>query len=477
MEDFFPNKPLVVVSNREPYIHNRVNGQIQAMRPAGGAANAVDSVVRACGGIWFAHGSGDADREVVDKNDCVQVPEENPEYTLKRIWLTQEEVKGYYYGFANKALWPLCHLAYAKPSFEEKEWHMYQKVNRKFADAILKYLDGRDAFVWIQDYHFALLPRYLREANPNLSIAQFWHIPWPSPEQFRICPKGEEILQGLLGNDLMGFHIVYHCNNFIHTVNSVLESRVDWEKNTMIFQGKETLVRAFPISVDFEAISGDTDKEDVVNLSKEMKKEYRLDCPNIVFGVDRIDYSKGIPERLMAIDRFLESHPTFKEKVIFVVAGAPSRMKLAIYRNVNREIDRLVEEVNQKHKTKSWCPVIFIRRTLTRKEILAFYRLANVCIVSPLHDGMNIVAKEYVSAKNDLNGVLILSKFTGVAREYKRALQINPFDVDQFANSIKVALEMDEKEKHSRMRELRKITRSNNVYHWALSIMQQLVTL
>ena len=193
MEDFFPNKPLVVVSNREPYIHNRVNGQIQAMRPAGGAANAVDSVIRACGGIWFAHGSGDADREVVDKNDCVQVPEENPEYTLKRIWLTQEEVKGYYYGFANKALWPLCHLAYAKPSFEEKEWRIYQKVNRKFADAIIKYLDGRDAFVWIQDYHFALLPRYLREANPNLSIAQFWHIPWPSPEQFRIGPKGEEI--------------------------------------------------------------------------------------------------------------------------------------------------------------------------------------------------------------------------------------------------------------------------------------------
>jgi trehalose 6-phosphate synthase len=441
-------------------------------------ASGLDPVLRACGGLWVAHGSGAADRLVVDARDCVAVPPDNPRYTLKRVWLTKEEEAGYYYGFANEALWPLCHVVFTRPRFEQADWMAYIRVNEKFAQAILEELQEEPAVVWIQDYHFALLPRLLKEARPDLVVAQFWHIPWPNPESFRICPWKKEILWGLLANDLLGFHIRYHCDNFLATVDRELEVRVDRERLSVFHHnGIETLVRPFPISTDFAGLSRQAESSAVEEETRRLQAVYGLHSLRVCVGIDRFDYTKGIPERLRTVDRLFTKYPEYRERVVFVQAGPESRAHIKRYKELNEEITGLVEEINWRHGSNGWTPILLLRQHLALPQVLALYRLAEVCVVSSLHDGMNLVAKEFIAAKNDQSGVLVLSRFTGAARELSQALLINPYDTETFADTLAAALAMDVEERDSRMRALRATVERNNIYRWAGKVLILLASL
>ena len=465
----------VVVSNREPYIHTFSGRKIVFQMPASGLTVALDPVMQACGGTWIAHGGGDADKEVVDKDNKVGVPPGKPRYSLKRVWLSKEEENGYYYGFANKALWPLCHIVYNRPEFDEADWNTYKKVNDIFAQSVLEEVGSKKAFVFIQDYHLTLLPKLIKERNPSIITAQFWHIPWPNPEVFRICPWLEEILQGLLSNDLLGFHVRYHCNNFLDTVERTIEALVDRERYEVTCGGKRTAVRPFPISVDFEKISQDAQKEEVTAEIERLKEKLGLGGEMIGIGIDRIDYTKGIPDRLRAIDRFLAKHRRFWGRVVFIQAGVPSRIQIEEYRELNEEINSLVDEINWKYRIGHWRPIIYLLGYESPLTLMALRRMANFCLVSSLHDGMNLVAKEFVASRFDEDGVLILSPFTGAARELTDALLVNPYATDDFAKAIRNTLEMPQPERQRRMRKMREVVRENNIYKWAADIISDLL--
>ncbi|PIV24929.1 MAG: trehalose-6-phosphate synthase [Deltaproteobacteria bacterium CG03_land_8_20_14_0_80_45_14] len=466
---------LLVVSNREPYIHNWKEDQIECIRPASGLTIALDPMMRACGGVWVAHGSGTADRETVDNNQKVRVPPEDPRYELKRVWLSKEEEEGFYYGFANEALWPLCHIAYTRPVFKASDWEYYKKVNHLFAEKVLEETGSERPLVFIQDYHLALLPRIIKEKNPDALTVQFWHIPWPNPEAFRICPWKKELLEGLLGNDLLGFHIRYHCNNFIDTVDRELEARPDRERSAIVYKDKITYIRHFPISIDFDAIAESAAKKEVEEEVKRLKIKYRLLGDVIGVGVDRLDYTKGIPEKFRAIDLFLDQNPEYKKRFVYIQLGAPSREHIPSYKQINDEIDEWVEKVNWRHRTEYWSPILFLREHIPFLSMLAFYKMSHFCIVSSLQDGMNLVAKEYIAAKTDSNGVLILSRFTGASRELNEALLINPYAADEFAQTIKEAIEMPPEEGTRRMKKLREIVRERNIYRWADQILTKAI--
>jgi trehalose 6-phosphate synthase len=457
---------LIVVANREPYIHRYRDGEIEWIRPAGGMTAALDPVMRACGGVWIAHGSGDADRDACDPAGRVRVPPGDPSYVLRRVWLTKDDEDGYYYGLANSTLWPLCHQVFCRPTFEPSHWETYCKVNEKFAAAVLEEAQGGPALVFVQDYHFALVPGLLKSMRPDLVVAQFWHIPWPNSEKFLVCPWGKEILRGMLGNDLLGFHTQHDCNNFLETVDRALECRIDREKFAVTRGGHETSVRPFPISVDPDLASEylATDWEE---RALALRRKYRLADRSLLIGVDRVDYTKGIPERLRAVDRLLHLHPELKGRFHFVQVGAPSRTHLSAYRDLTDEVQDLADRINWEHGTERWQPIVFLNEHHGPKEITLLYRMAAGCVVSSLHDGMNLVAKEFVAAREDERGVLVLSKFTGAARELSDAILVNPFDVEELANGLYLAMKMSAEEQEFRMRRMRSQVTDHNIYRWA----------
>jgi len=469
---------LFVVSNREPYLHviDEATGITKCMRPASGVVTALHPILCACGGTWLAHGAGNADKKFVNSKDKLGVPPEDNRYILKRIWLNKEEEDGYYYGFSNEGLWPLCHNTHTRPMFRETDWNAYKKVNQKFADSLLEELPAKNPFVFIQDYHFTLLGRMIKEKRPDATIALFWHIPWPTPESFSICPYRKEILDGMLGCDLIGFHVQNHCNNFLDTANRLLESRVDTEKFSVVRLNKETFIRAFPISVN-GYMNKKVEAADLEKQLAKIKMEFELGDKIIGVGVDRIDYTKGIVERVLAIDRFFEKYPQYKKKVTFIQMAAPSRVHIKRYHDLMSEIDELIEKKNWKHMDGNWKPIIYLKKHFSAEEIMPFYKIADFCIVSSLDDGMNLVAKEYVSAKKNLSGVLILSQFTGAARELTDAIQFNPYAIEEFAEAIKTAVEMPIEEKKKRMENMRKVVAENNIYRWAGSIISELTAL
>jgi trehalose-6-phosphate synthase len=477
VQDKLKDYLFIAVSNREPYIHNFNGQEITCMIPASGLTVALDPVMQACGGTWIAHGSGDADREVVDSSNKVNVPPDNPKYSLKRVWLTKEDEDGYYYGFANEALWPLCHIVYNRPIFRDSDWNAYKKVNQIFARSVLEEVGNRKAFVFIQDYQLSLVAKLIKEGNGcgNIITAQFWHIPWPNPEAFRICPWQKEILEGLLSNDLLGFHIRYHCNNFMDTVARVLEARIDTERYEVTNNGHRTAIRPFPISVDFDEFSLGAQDGNIAKEIARIKGKFGLRDEIIGIGIERFDYTKGIPDRFKAIDRFFAKNPQYLKKMVFIQAGVSSRAHIEAYKNLNRDVDGLVEQINWKYAADWWKPIILWRENLSQFTLLALRRMADFCIVSSLHDGMNLVAKEYVASRFDEKGVLILSPFTGSARELTGAVQVNPFATDHFAEAIKMAIEMPEAEKQKRMRKMRSIVQENNIYKWAGDIISDLV--
>jgi trehalose 6-phosphate synthase len=465
---------LIVVSNREPYMHSRVNGEIECFQPASGMVSALDPVMEACGGVWVAHGSGDSDREVVDANGRIQVPPNDPKFTLRRVWLTAEQERGYYDGLANSGLWPLCHISFTRPVFRPDEWQAYREVNQLFADAVIEEAGDKPTFVFIQDYHFGLLPRMLKDRNPNLIVAQFWHIPWPNRETFRAFPWKDELLDGLLANDLLGFHLRYHCHNFLETVDRAIEALVNVEQSEITRGGHTTLVRPFPISIDFEEHTQMAASAEVGREMERWQKRLELDGMYMGLGIDRIDYTKGIPDRLRALDHFFEQYPAYRGRLKFVQIGVPSRTQVPEYKRIDQEIDSVVAQINQKWSCGGWKPIEYIKKHQGPVSMMALHRLANFCIVSSLHDGMNLVAKEFVASRFDENGALILSQFTGAAAELSEALLVNPFAMDETAEAISRSIEMPEAEQRRRMQRMRATVAENNIYRWAAKIVSTL---
>jgi trehalose 6-phosphate synthase len=471
-------KPLFVVSNREPYMHvfNEKDKAINMIVPASGLVTALEPVLLACNGTWIANGSGNADRELVDALDHLRVPPDHPSYTLRRVWLTDEEDKGYYEGFSNEGLWPLCHIAHTRPVFRPGDWLQYQKINRRFADAVLQEMEGvASPILLAQDYHFALLPRMVKEARPDARVAIFWHIPWPNPEVFGICPWQRELVDGLLGADLIGFHIQTHCNNFLETVDRALEALTEWDRFAVNRQGHVTRVRPYPISVAFPENPLALNEMDNSGTERAaLCAELGIQASLFGVGVDRVDYTKGILERFRAIERFLELNPTYQQRFTFIQIGAPSRTDIERYKNFLDEVTAEAERINARFQAHRWKPIVLLKKHHSHAEIARYYRAASVCMVTSLHDGMNLVAKEFVASREDQGGVLILSTFAGAALELPDALLVNPYDISQLAESIHRALEMSEEEQSTRMHRMRQNVREHNVYRWAAHLLSDL---
>jgi trehalose 6-phosphate synthase len=428
---------------------------------------ALEPVMRACSGVWVAHGSGSADRETSDADGRVWVPPGEKIYTTRRVWLTAEEENGYYYGFSNEGLWPLCHVAHTRPRFRAADYDAYVRVNGKFADAVAEEIDRDDAIVLVQDYHLALAPRLLREHAPRATILSFWHIPWPNAERLGICPQHAELLRGLLGSSIVGFHTQQHCNNFLEAADRYLETRIDRELDAVFFEGRWTLVRAYPISIEWPnrwLASVPT----VAECRRIVREEHGLaDDVKIGVGVDRIDYTKGIEERLLAVERLFEREPALVGRFTFIQLGAPSRTKIAAYEELNEQIEALALRINRRFACDGWAPIALHRAHHEPHTVFRYYRAADVCYVSSLHDGMNLVAKEFVAARDDERGVLVLSRFTGAARELTESLLVNPYDLEESSAALARAIVMSAEEQRERMRALRSYVAESNVYRWA----------
>ncbi|WP_309246741.1 alpha,alpha-trehalose-phosphate synthase (UDP-forming) [Ramlibacter montanisoli] len=460
---------IVVVSNREPYSHVRqADGSMKVLRPASGLVTAVEPVMRACSGTWIAHGSGSGDRESVDRHDRVALPPGEDDYLLRRVWLSEEQEQGYYYGFANEGLWPLCHVAHVRPVFREQDWEHYRQVNQLFADAVVAEARSDDPVVLVQDYHFALLPAMVRRKLPKATILTFWHIPWPNPESFGICPWRSEILEGMLGSTILGFHTRYHCKNFIETVDRYLEARIEHEHSTITFGGEQTLVESYPISIEWPLPEETREWPTPEQCRAELFE--RLGIPQghrVAVGVDRFDYTKGILERLNAVERMLEKHPEWQDRFTFVQVAAPSRSALDEYRAFQERIQRATDRINARFGRPEAPVVRLLAQHHEHDAVMRLYRAADACMVTSLHDGMNLVCKEFVAARDDERGVLILSRFAGAAREMPEALVVNPYHVEETADALHQALTMPPAEQRERMATLRSTVQEFNVYRWA----------
>ncbi len=459
---------VLIVSNREPYIHTRrKDNVIEIQRPASGLVTALEPIVRACSGTWIAHGAGTADRDTVDKYDHVMVPPDHPAYRIRRVWLSKEEEQGYYFGFANEGLWPLCHIAHTRPVFRAEDWEHYKNVNQRFADIVVAEAKTEDPIILVQDYHFALLPRMVREKLPRATIITFWHIPWPNPEAFGIMPWREEVLEGMLGSSILGFHTQYHCNNFFDTVDRFLEARVDRETFSISYGGETTEVRRYPISIEWPPAPLAV-QVPVEEARRRVRERLGLDADvKLGVGVDRLDYTKGILERFMAIERLLELEPRWVGKFSFLQVAAPSRSSIDEYQNLDARVRSLAARINERFGRPGYQPIVLKIEHHDAAQVYELYRAAEVCYVSSLHDGMNLVAKEFVAARDDEQGVLVLSQFTGAARELAEALIVNPYDIEQAAAALHVALTMSPDEQRTRMRSMRNLVQEFNVFRWA----------
>ncbi len=467
LRDDLKGEEILIVSNREPYIHLRHNDRIEVRRPASGLVTAMEPVMRACSGTWIAHGSGDADREAVDAQDHIMVPPDKPAYRIRRVWLTEAEEAGYYYGFSNEGLWPLCHIAHTRPTFRSSDWSAYVEVNRKFAEVVVAEAKAEDPIILVQDYHFALLPRMLRARLPNATIITFWHIPWPNAEAFGICPWREELLDGLLGSSILGFHTQFHCNNFLETVDRYVEARTDRETFTISYGGEQTAVHRYPISIDWPLASKAMEKP--VEACRAETRRNNGFAPDALLGVgvDRLDYTKGILERFIAVERLLELEPRWIGKFVFVQIAAPSRSSIDEYQNFDARVRALARRINERYARKDYEPICLKIEHHEADAVYEYYRAADLCFVSSLHDGMNLVAKEFVAARDDERGVLLLSQFAGASRELTEALIVNPYNVDQCAAALHVALTMPQAEQRARMHSMRGLIQEFNVYRWA----------
>ncbi|HEV7768388.1 MAG TPA: trehalose-6-phosphate synthase [Thermoanaerobaculia bacterium] len=458
----FVSGGLVVLSNREPYTHEwDASGTVNVKRPASGLVTGIEPMLRACGGTWVAHGSGSADRAYSDRLGRLPVPPAAPEYVLRRLWIEDEEYERYYSGLANEGLWPLCHMAHTQPSFRAAEWASYQSVNEKFAQAAVEETRA-DGLLLIQDYHFALVPRLVREQAPHVVTSLFWHIPWPNSEVIGICPWKEALLEGMLGADIVGFHTRHYCLNFLETAQRYLECRVDFDDMSISYGGHRTLVRPYPISVEWPYPSASRTQGQALRRSLGIGNDV-----HVSIGVDRADYTKGLVERVAAVEQLLEDNPSLLGKYVLVQLASPTRMRIRRYQQLADDLKEIVERVNARFGTETWTPVVLQMRTFSAEEVRQHYAMANSALVTPLHDGMNLVAKEYVAACDDGDGALVLSQFAGAAKELEGALLVNPYDTQQVARAILRAVRMPLAERRARVQVMRDQIASSSIYDWS----------
>jgi trehalose 6-phosphate synthase len=468
VRDHLRSSQVIIVSNREPYIHNfDADHRPVAQVPASGMVTALEPIMRACSGVWVAHGAGTADRATVDRYDQIRVPPDDPSYTLRRVWLTEEEERGFYYGFSNEGLWPLCHLAYVRPAFRASDWRTYESVNAKFAEVVAAEANTDSPVILIQDFHFALLPELIRKKIPKATIALFWHIPWPNAETFGVCPWKREMLLHMLSADILGFHTRYHCQNFLDAVDRFVECQIDHEHMTVTLQGHVCRVAPYPISIEWPPRWLQY-LPDVATCRAAVHERYHIGPEvTIGLGVERWDFTKGILERFQALEILLDKNPRHRGRISLLQVAAPSRSQLPAYQALQQQTYSEVERINTKFAEGDWLPIVLIDEHQEPLRVFELYRAADFCLVNSLHDGMNLVAKEFVAARDDEDGVLILSTFAGASRELAEAVLINPFDVTETANAMEIAMRMDRDERRSRMSLMRRTVKENNVYRWA----------
>ncbi len=474
---------LVVVSNRQPYRHEYAESGdgVTVDQPTGGLTAGLDAAMRRLDGTWIAWGDGEADGDVTDHDGCVLVPPEEPgPYTLKRIWLSDDQVDRYYYGFSNRVLWPLCHGALTRMCCRPGAWETYRQVNEEFAGAAAERTDG-DAVVWLQDYHLALAPTRIRSAaDGHPFLMHFWHIPWPSVDVFRACPHGRQILEGLLGNDLLGFHLGRYQTNFLRTVEATLpDAQVDWGAGRVYHGGNVTTVRAFPMGVPVERIQREATEAQTRGTVDRLLDRWNVDDgTRIAIGVDRLDYSKGIPERLAALEYLFEIRPGLRGSFTFVQIASESRSRIPDYREVQETVADRVDRLNERFGTESWQPVVYTTEHLSDRELNGLYRRADAAVVSPIRDGLNLVAQEYVAAQVDEDGVLVLSDQAGIHDLIgEPAVSVTPTDVEGFAAGIERALTMAPAERRRRMRAMRQDVLGNDLDDWMGRIFEVASTL
>jgi alpha,alpha-trehalose-phosphate synthase [UDP-forming]/trehalose-phosphatase len=458
-------KSLIIVSNRQPYLHRKTGAGVKVDKPAGGLTSAMDEALKAIGGTWVAWGSGSDDIEFVDDKNRVRVPPARPAYTLKRVWLTQEEVNNYYHGYSNHVLWPLCHISLDRVYFRKKYWDDYQKANKAFADAIFEEADN-NSIVWVHDYHLCLVPQLLKSMNSKLTVAHFWHIPWPNYSVFRVCPQSTEIVEALLNNDLIGFQIPLFVHNFMECVRECLdEAIIDYKHETITYKGNVTKLMAFPISVDFDKFNTMASSVKSTNFIQKLKMRYSLAQRKVGIGVDRLEYTKGLIKRFQAIDLFFERYPEYTGKFTFIQIAVPTRLKEP-YVSYKATVERFVKKINKKYSLTGWNPIIYRDTKSEHADLAAYYRMADVAIISSIYDGMNLVAKEFIASQVNKNGVLLLSEFAGAAEELEGAVLVNPYDIEEFCDSIKKVLDFDEDERMCRINTLRRQVKERDIYRW-----------
>lgn len=472
---YLKDQKIFLVFKGEPYSHRKGKNGIYCFAQAGGVLTALEPLMEACGGMWIAHGSGDADRETVDEKDTIQVPPDNPKYTLKRVWLTEKENKGYDKGYSAEGLYPLCLNTHTRPIFREEDWHEYKKVNGIFAKNILAEIKNvQRPIIIVNEYHFTLLPQMIKASRPDARIGIFWHTPWPSAEAFSICPQRKEILEGMLGADVIGFHTQQFCNNFIDTIGKNIESLIDFDKSSITRDEHTSYIRPFPTGVDStnKQESGDSGL-----LGKKILNHLKIKTKYLGLGVDRLDYAKGIPERFKGIEYFLDTHPEHKEQFTFLQIASPCRSEIAKYLEYKDIVSLEAERINKKFGTKTWHPIVLELLQYSHQDINSLYKLANICVVTSLHDGMNLVSKEYVAERNDELGVLVLSQFTGASHELKDALIINPYSTKEIADAIYKGITMSPVEQNRRMKAMRNSVKNYNIYRWAAELLKAIVEL
>ena len=466
------DRQIIVVSNREPYSHEQAaDGRVVVRNPASGLVTALEPIVRTCSGVWIGHGSGSADRLTTDSKGHIRVGSNGSSYTLRRVWLSADEERGYYYGFCNEGLWPLCHLAFAPPVFRRADWLEYERVNERFADAIASEITSSRPIVLVQDYHLALVPSLLRERRPDATTLTFWHVPWPHADQFAVCPYARQLLEGLLGSDVLAFQTAKHCRNFSDAVDRTLGIPADPNVGRIVHRNRTTRVRPCPISVEWPSRWA-TQVPTVHECRRSVRAEFRIHRETaLVVSVDRLDYTKGFEERLAAIECLFESGSLAGRKPAFLQIGAPTRVSIDRYRELADRVRRRIESINKRFGSEHFTPVTYVERYTEPIDVLRYYRAADACYVGSLDDGMNLVAKEFVAARDDERGTLVLSRFTGASHELGGALLVNPYDTESVVEALVAALTMPVVEQQARMHRMRTWIAEHNVYDWAADLL------
>jgi trehalose 6-phosphate synthase len=458
---------IIVLANRAPYRHEfGPQDRIMPTRTASGLVTALEPLVRGCSGTWVAHAAGAADVLVSDRTGAVHVPPAAPRYRLRYVSLEAEQHRGFYYGFANEALWPLCHSVQVPAVFRSSDFSQYEAANRRFVDAVVQEAAEGSPLVLVQDYHFALAPRRVRELIPSSTVVAFWHIPWPHARMLRTCPWHCELLNGMLGSDVIGFQTTDDAANFADCVRSLLHAPVD-AGHTVVYRRHATRIGVYPVGVECDTASTHRTPPPSVCRSSVLRDFDLPDNVHLVIGVDRLDYTKGLNEKLLAVERALEGSARLRGRLAFVQVAEPSRECLLAYRDTRARLHETVARVNGRFGTTSYTPIRLLEVHHDADDLYRLYRAADVCYVGSLHDGMNLVAKEFVAAREDERGVLVLSEFAGAAQQLRTAVLVNPYAIDDAAAALANACTMSEGEQCARMRALRANVRAHDARWWA----------